>query len=51
MGQLKHGIYDDNCIGMSPNEVNAHYGFDENGYPLNGTCAFYILENYRTKDE
>ena len=43
MGQLKHGIYDNNCIGMSPNEVNAHYGFDGDGYPLNGAQPFYVL--------
>jgi hypothetical protein len=43
MGQLERGIYDDNCIGMSQNEVNAHYGFDEDGYPLNGAFTFYIL--------
>ena len=43
---LEHGVYDDNCIGMSPNEVIAHYGFNEDGYPLNGACTFYVLENY-----
>jgi len=37
MGQLKYGIYNDECTGMSPAEVNAHYGFDEDGYLLNGT--------------
>ena len=29
MGQLQHGVYNDDCAGMSPAEVNAHYGFDE----------------------
>jgi len=36
MGQLEHGVYNDGCAGMSPAEVNAHYGFDEDGNLLNG---------------
>lgn len=40
MGQLQHGVYNDDCALMSPAQVNARYGFDEDGYLLNG--ATYI---------
>ena len=43
MGQLKYGIYNDECAGMSPAEVNAHYGFDEDGYLLNGMIYIQAL--------
>jgi hypothetical protein len=31
MGQLQHGVYDDECEGLTPEEINAFYGFDEDG--------------------
>lgn len=32
MGELQHGIYDDDeCEGLMYNEINALYGFDEEG--------------------
>jgi hypothetical protein len=34
MGELQHGIYDDECKGLAANDINAFYGFDENGEML-----------------
>lgn len=31
MGELQHGIYDDECEGLTEEEINAFYGFEEDG--------------------
>ena len=31
MGELKHGIYDDECVGLTGEEINVFYDFEENG--------------------
>ena len=33
MGELQHGTYDDECDGLTLEEVNAFYGFGEDGEP------------------
>jgi len=51
MGQLQYGVYDDDCAGMSPAEVNVHYGFDEDGYLLNGAVYISVLETWLIKSK
>ena len=29
MGELEHGVYDDECEGLNEKELNAFYGFEE----------------------
>ena len=31
MGELQHGVYDDICEGLNEEEINAFYGFEEDG--------------------
>jgi hypothetical protein len=31
MGEIQHGTYDDECEGLTYEEINALYGFGENG--------------------
>ena len=31
MGELQHDIYDDECEGLTEEEINAFYGFEEDG--------------------
>ena len=31
MGELQHGIYDDECKGLTEEEINAFYDFDNDG--------------------
>jgi len=31
LGELQHGIYDDECEGLTEEEINAFYGFEEDG--------------------
>ena len=31
MGELQHGVYDDECEGLTKEEINAFYGFEEDG--------------------
>jgi hypothetical protein len=31
LGELKHGAYDDECEGLSEEEINAFYGFENDG--------------------
>ena len=31
MGELQHGVYDDECEGLTEEEINAFYGFEEDG--------------------
>jgi hypothetical protein len=31
LGELQHGIYDDECEGLTKEEINAFYGFEEDG--------------------
>ena len=31
MGELQHGIYDDECEGLTHEEINTFYGFGEGG--------------------
>ena len=33
MGQLQHGVYDDECEGLTQEEINAYYDFGHNGEP------------------
>jgi len=51
MRQLQYGVYNDNCAGMSPAEVNAHYGFDEDKNLLNGAMYILILETQLIKSK
>jgi hypothetical protein len=34
MGELQHGVYDDECEGLTIDEINAFYDFDHNGDPV-----------------
>ena len=31
MGELQHGAYDDECEGLNEEEINAFYGFEDDG--------------------
>lgn len=31
MGELQHGVYDDECKGLTEEEINAFYDFDNDG--------------------
>jgi hypothetical protein len=31
LGELQHGVYDDECEGLTEEEINAFYGFEEDG--------------------
>ena len=31
MGELQHGAYADECEGLNKEEINAFYGFEDNG--------------------
>ena len=31
MGELQHGVYDDECLDLNEEEINAFYGFEEDG--------------------
>jgi len=31
LGELKHGVYDDECVGLAEEEINAFYDFEEDG--------------------
>ena len=31
MGELQHSIYDDECEGLTEEEINVFYGFEEDG--------------------
>ncbi len=31
MGELQHGVYDDECLDLNEQEINAFYGFEEDG--------------------
>jgi hypothetical protein len=31
LGELQHGAYDDECEGLNEEEINAFYGFENNG--------------------
>jgi len=31
LGELQHGIYDDECEDLNEEEINAFYGFEEDG--------------------
>ena len=31
MGELQHSIYDDECEGLTEEEINIFYGFEEDG--------------------
>lgn len=31
MGELQHGVYDDECKGLTGEEINAFYDFDKDG--------------------
>jgi hypothetical protein len=33
MGEIQHGTYDDECEGLTYEEINALYGFGTNGDP------------------
>lgn len=33
MGELQHGVYDDECKGLTGEEINAFYDFDNDGEP------------------
>lgn len=33
MGQLQHGVYNDECEGLTPEEINAFYDFGEDEEP------------------
>ena len=33
MGELQHGFYDDECEGLTPEEINAFYGLSESEEP------------------
>jgi len=33
IGELQHGFYDDECEGLTPEEINAFYGFSESKEP------------------
>lgn len=32
---MQHGFYDDECEGLTPEEINAFYGFSESEEPTN----------------
>lgn len=34
MGELQHGVYDDECEGLTEEEINAFYGIAEDGESL-----------------
>ncbi|KIJ89920.1 hypothetical protein K443DRAFT_56982, partial [Laccaria amethystina LaAM-08-1] len=34
LGELQHGVYDDECEGLREEEINAFYGFAEDGESL-----------------
>ncbi len=36
MGEIQHGTYDDECEGLTNEEISALYGFRENGEPESG---------------
>jgi len=36
MGELQHGTYDDDCEGLTLEEVNSFYNFKEDGEPQVG---------------
>jgi len=31
LGELQHGVYDDECLDLNEEEINAFYGFEEDG--------------------
>jgi len=31
LGELEHGVYDDECEGLTEEEINAFYGFEKDG--------------------
>jgi len=31
LGELQHGVYDDECEDLNEEEINAFYGFEEDG--------------------
>ena len=34
MGELQHGTYNDECEGLTQEEINAFYGFGKDGEPI-----------------
>jgi len=34
MGELQHGMYNDEYEGLTQEEINALYGFDKDGEPI-----------------
>lgn len=51
MGELQHGTYDDECEGLTLEEVNGFYGFGEDGEPQADEDSNQSNEGQESSDE
>jgi hypothetical protein len=51
LGELQHGVYDDECEDLNEDELNAFYGFDESPGQSDDDDSDGNLEELETDEE